>query len=191
MDASCPTAIMIVRPIYADEASSSIEELSEEKALLPSESSQDRVAETDSIGRMCLEIPSYVAAWEGLRGVAVTMVCVSHVMAENGKRGLIRITGSGGVSVFFVLSGFLITGILCKKEGEKVRPRWACSADWMYLRSSLMAASQVILFEAANVHFCTPSTLLRRSFCQALSGHDAHDLRHVERPDNVEGRCTG
>ncbi|KAJ9475761.1 hypothetical protein PHBOTO_005870 [Pseudozyma hubeiensis] len=48
----------------------------------------------------------FVPAWEGLRGLAVALVMVSHVV--EGKEML----GTVGVGVFFVLSGFLITGVL-------------------------------------------------------------------------------
>jgi len=49
---------------------------------------------------------SFAPALEGLRGLAVMLVMISHVLP--GKEML----GTLGVGIFFVLSGFLITGVL-------------------------------------------------------------------------------
>jgi peptidoglycan/LPS O-acetylase OafA/YrhL len=67
----------------------------------------------------------HIPALDGIRGLAVLMVLVFHfigcVPATNGfERFIVRVTsyGAGGVELFFVLSGFLITGILydtCRK----------------------------------------------------------------------------
>jgi peptidoglycan/LPS O-acetylase OafA/YrhL len=58
-------------------------------------------------------------ALDGVRGLAILMVLVVHFFADTiptnaFERGLVRVTGFGeyGVNLFFVLSGFLITGIL-------------------------------------------------------------------------------
>jgi len=57
-------------------------------------------------------------ALDGIRAVAVTMVFIEHFGGgSHGGRYLelfnrVRVVGSAGVSLFFVLSGFLITGIL-------------------------------------------------------------------------------
>ena len=48
----------------------------------------------------------FVPGWEGLRGIAVALVMVSHVVEQK------EMLGTLGVEVFFVLSGFLITGVL-------------------------------------------------------------------------------
>ncbi|CDR99893.1 probable acyl transferase-like protein [Sporisorium scitamineum] len=48
----------------------------------------------------------FVPGWEGLRGLAVALVMVSHVVPQK------EMLGTLGVEVFFVLSGFLITGVL-------------------------------------------------------------------------------
>ncbi|SAM85258.1 probable acyl transferase-like protein [Ustilago bromivora] len=48
----------------------------------------------------------FVPGWEGLRGLAVALVMVSHVVEQK------EMLGTLGVEVFFVLSGFLITGVL-------------------------------------------------------------------------------
>ena len=65
--------------------------------------------------------PRHVAALDGLRGVAFLMVFCFHASAivrtgaERGAAGLLlRLAGYGwtGVDLFFVLSGYLITGVL-------------------------------------------------------------------------------
>ncbi len=63
---------------------------------------------------------SHLPALDGLRGLAILLVLVSHLMLFNDKTGsrfgdsLSALRGLGwvGVDLFFVLSGFLITGIL-------------------------------------------------------------------------------
>lgn len=62
----------------------------------------------------------HVPALDGVRGLAILLVLVSHLMLFNDKTGsrfgdsLAALRGLGwtGVDLFFVLSGFLITGIL-------------------------------------------------------------------------------
>lgn len=56
----------------------------------------------------------YIPALDGLRGVAILLVIVSHYLGENWRTATI---GWTGVSLFFVLSGFLITGILLDAKG--------------------------------------------------------------------------
>ena len=51
----------------------------------------------------------YVPGWEGLRGIAVSYVMISHVVLHK------EMLGTLGVGIFFVLSGFLITGGLMSK----------------------------------------------------------------------------
>jgi peptidoglycan/LPS O-acetylase OafA/YrhL len=68
----------------------------------------------------------HVPALDGLRGVAVLLVLVfhfAHIDGEGGavERALLGATRAGwaGVDLFFVLSGFLITGILLDARGGK------------------------------------------------------------------------
>jgi peptidoglycan/LPS O-acetylase OafA/YrhL len=73
---------------------------------------------------------SRVAALDGLRGVAIILVLLVHfapyapgIHAPTAliDRLYLRISAMGGVGVdlFFVLSGYLITGILCDTKGSK------------------------------------------------------------------------
>ena len=66
-----------------------------------------------------LDMRGHIPALDGVRGLAVLMVLVFHfvgAMAPSNmiERVIVRVTnyGSFGVELFFVLSGFLITGIL-------------------------------------------------------------------------------
>lgn len=56
----------------------------------------------------------YIKQLDSLRAIAVILVIISHwIFSEN---ELMRILGFFGVDIFFVLSGFLITGILLKNK---------------------------------------------------------------------------
>jgi peptidoglycan/LPS O-acetylase OafA/YrhL len=63
-------------------------------------------------------LPSYIPALDGLRGIAILLVLLFHMDQVRGTNLLDRIVfgafshGWVGVDLFFVLSGFLITGIL-------------------------------------------------------------------------------
>lgn len=71
----------------------------------------------------------HVAAFDGLSGLAVLAVIVAHLNVQfdgpfptgTGARFASAIAGAGwiGVDLFFVLSGFLITGILLRTRGDQ------------------------------------------------------------------------
>lgn len=60
------------------------------------------------------ESSRWIAQLDGLRGISILMVLTVHVYAP-GWDGL---QGGYGVTVFFVLSGFLITGLLLREERD-------------------------------------------------------------------------
>ena len=85
---------------------------------------------------------------DGLRALAVGLVIFSHVYITAGfptYRGLERAAdrlGSVGVDVFFVLSGFLITSLLCREEARRDR----ISLGAFYLRRVLRIVPAYVCF---------------------------------------------
>jgi peptidoglycan/LPS O-acetylase OafA/YrhL len=75
------------------------------------------------------DTPSHIPSLDGLRGLAILLVMVYHFVDLLGpgvwqgtpmmERGCLTLCGAGwvGVDLFFVLSGFLITGILYDAKG--------------------------------------------------------------------------
>jgi len=62
-------------------------------------------------------IKDYIPQFDSLRAIAVLLVIVHHWVPEN---SILNYTPNGplGVNIFFVLSGFLITGILLKSKKQ-------------------------------------------------------------------------
>jgi peptidoglycan/LPS O-acetylase OafA/YrhL len=61
------------------------------------------------------ESSGWLAQLDGLRGISILMVLTAHVYAPDWPRHL---EGRYGVTVFFVLSGFLITRLLLREERD-------------------------------------------------------------------------
>ena len=71
-----------------------------------------------------LPIARHVPALDGIRGIAILAVLVSHAVLRQGAAILPAQTwyaGWWGVDLFFVLSGFLITGILLRTKNSPNR----------------------------------------------------------------------
>lgn len=64
-------------------------------------------------------IPGYISQFDGLRGVAVLLVLIGHsgFLEALPHAGILQYARFG-VDLFFVLSGFLITGILADSKGS-------------------------------------------------------------------------
>src|SRR5437879_5802153 len=68
---------------------------------------------------------SHIPSLDGLRGLAILLVLLFHFTPEGGGHTMIGVVtrwvsrlGWCGVDLFFVLSGFLITGILFDAKGS-------------------------------------------------------------------------
>lgn len=63
----------------------------------------------------------HISSLDGLRGAAALMVVFFHYFPRHGAGPLSQLTSFGwaGVDIFFVLSGFLITGILYEQRGAE------------------------------------------------------------------------
>jgi len=73
---------------------------------------------------MCEPQPRHVPELDGLRGIAILLVMIFHFSGDITAnsvvgRALLKLCGVGwvGVDLFFVLSGYLITGILLEAKG--------------------------------------------------------------------------
>src|SRR5213596_894168 len=62
----------------------------------------------------------FIAELDGLRGIAILLVIVHRFWPRTGTGVLADVAGAGwiGVDLFFVISGFLIAGILLDTRGE-------------------------------------------------------------------------
>ena len=91
-----------------------MEDVSESTTMLPTS------AYAPPPRRMRFEVvgdTGFVPAWEGLRGLAVVLAHYCHIVL--GKES----TGVLGVEIFFVLSGFLITGVLMSQIRKQEQAR--------------------------------------------------------------------
>src|SRR5215510_9048834 len=81
--------------------------------------------------------PRHMQQLDGLRAIAVLLVCWHHWMPKRYHLGLNL--GSTGVDLFFVLSGFLITGILlaCRRALDEKGQSVAFTARRFYARRFL------------------------------------------------------
>src|SRR2546421_6478125 len=68
---------------------------------------------TSAPGSAAASLPKYIPEFDGLRGLAVLAVVLHHSLLP-ARLNLLSVAELGwmGVDCFFVLSGFLITGIL-------------------------------------------------------------------------------
>jgi peptidoglycan/LPS O-acetylase OafA/YrhL len=77
--------------------------------------------------------PSRVPALDGVRGLAIALVMPFHFVAQYAPTERLSLFGEAfrvgwaGVDLFFVLSGFLITGILVEQRGA---PRYYAAFYW-------------------------------------------------------------
>ncbi len=79
----------------------------------------------------------HVPSLDGLRGVAVLLVLAYHALPARMPGGFV------GVDVFFVLSGFLITALLCREREESGRIR--LKRFWTHRVRRLVPALLIVL----------------------------------------------
>jgi peptidoglycan/LPS O-acetylase OafA/YrhL len=125
---------------------------------------------------------------DSLRAIAVMLVIISHWFSE--KHFLNRYTANGslGVTLFFVLSGFLITGILLNSK-EKVETGGSVSKVFsvFYVRRALrifpvyyLLLFVLLVFNMASVRESFPWHLFYASnFYFWRQGHFAGQLSHL------------
>jgi peptidoglycan/LPS O-acetylase OafA/YrhL len=89
---------------------------------------------------------------DGLRAISIALVVASHVGHERG----IFVYGSFGVQIFFVLSGFLITRLLCIEEERYGQ----ISLPAFYRRRALRILPAAFTYLAAIAVFTSPKDLL-------------------------------
>jgi hypothetical protein len=85
----------------------------EETRLL--EGAADDSVEQVAVFKSFMETTTHNDSVEGLRGIAVVLTQICHISIFD-YRHLEFFTGKGGVAIFFVLSGYLITGNLLKLQ---------------------------------------------------------------------------
>jgi peptidoglycan/LPS O-acetylase OafA/YrhL len=85
-----------------------------------------------------------VAALDGVRGVAILLVLVGHVLPR------LWFVSAAGVTVFFALSGYLITGILLREHARDGR----VGLRRFYLRRLFRLGPTLLLVLTATVVWC-------------------------------------
>src|ERR1043165_3413400 len=86
-----------------------------------------------------------IAQLDGIRALAICMVLVSHLVIYENYLGLRPIGlefGQAGVSLFFVLSGYLITRLLLREEDSRGR----VSLKYFYIRRALRLFPALLLY---------------------------------------------
>jgi peptidoglycan/LPS O-acetylase OafA/YrhL len=66
-------------------------------------------------------VKTHLPQLDGLRGIAILIVVLGHLLAYPWGLNMVRLSAVAplGVDLFFVLSGFLITGILLRSKGKE------------------------------------------------------------------------
>jgi len=78
---------------------------------------------------------------DGIRAVSIALVIAYHVTSSALGRDVMHF-GSFGVEIFFILSGFLITWLLCKEEAEHT----SISLHAFYARRALRILPPVVIY---------------------------------------------
>jgi peptidoglycan/LPS O-acetylase OafA/YrhL len=87
---------------------------------------------------------AHVEAWDGVRGLAILLVLVGHAVPQ------LWPLSAAGVTVFFALSGFLITRLLLRERDTEGRT----DLRQFYVRRVFRLAPMLLIVLAATVVWC-------------------------------------
>lgn len=99
---------------------------------------------------------NYMIQLDGLRLVAVACVMLAHWILIPSLSSLNRFLGVAGVNLFFLLSGFLITGILLRQKNSGKQSRMNAIRRF-YIRRTLRIFPLYYLVLSLGVIFAIPS----------------------------------
>ena len=104
----------IITPVHDDTPEAPVRSPRGVRAVTPADARDVSPWGTGTVGAA----ERYIPALDGTRGIAIILVMAFHLW-----RGPVTALGWSGVDLFFVLSGFLITGILWDSRPEPDRAR--------------------------------------------------------------------
>lgn len=136
-----------------------------------------RGSDAEGMSKLEIQLPKRIPELDGFRGIAVLMVMVEHVYEAGpsislpGPLNLIVSHGWLGVDLFFVLSGFLITGILLDERErsdyfQSFYRRRACRI--LPLAVTVLLLCALVSGFAHDDRTFTSSVLLTLAFCSNL-----------------------
>ncbi|MGZ4816822.1 MAG: acyltransferase family protein [Terriglobales bacterium] len=84
-------------------------------------STAELIVEREQATAQVRSLPAQIPELDGVRGIAIllVMICHSAVWLSNSALRSVLVEGRIGVDLFFVLSGFLITGILLNSQQQR------------------------------------------------------------------------
>jgi len=118
---------------------------------------------------------------EGLRAIAVTLVILSHLEITGFKGGFV------GVDIFFVISGYLITGLItsefAKKESAQPGTGWVSLRTFYFRRVKRIVPASFLVLTATTIasflllNSIRAKAVLNDSIWAALFGANIHFIR--------------
>jgi peptidoglycan/LPS O-acetylase OafA/YrhL len=117
-----------------------------------------------------------VPALDAVRGVAILLVVADHA----GMPGMRR-AGTAGVSVFFVLSGYLITGVLLKRPGWRTfyARRAARLLPALLFMLALFGTACLVMGSTVVIDHAPPVLLYVGNWWQIVTGQSLGCLSHT------------